>query len=171
MQPSELIESLLTALWGLVTFDIFVSPHLLVLFYYLGVLGGPLLGVMILRQLLAQHRRTEGPQFKPSEGLPNAWAQSLNDIKMLGLLAIVVFELLWRVMFELVMANFQMRDYLSIDPTMNNLRQKKPAGVARERNGFSLLSEPRPWGWTTYLYRVSSGAPVPAVRFKTDTQE
>jgi hypothetical protein len=100
MQPSDLIESLSTALWGLATFDIVVSPHLLILFYYLGALGGPLLGVMILRQLLAQHRRTKGPQFKLSEGLPNAWAQSLNDLKMLGLLAMVVFELLWRVIWS-----------------------------------------------------------------------
>ena len=115
MQPSELIESSITTLWGLATFEVFVSPYLLVFLYYLGALGGPVAGLVALRRLLARHReRIEAARSMASEEFPSGWAQSVTRIKLLGLLAIIGFELLWRVLFELVLAYFQMRDYLSI---------------------------------------------------------
>ncbi len=114
MQPSELLESLLTSLAGLATFDIFISPYLLILFYYLGALGGPFLIVMVLRQLRSQRSSIGMAQPESSAWHAAAWARSVNGIRLLGLLAIIGFELLWRIMFEFVLAYFQMRDYLSI---------------------------------------------------------
>lgn len=100
-------------LWGLATFEIFVASSLLILFYYLGTVAGPLVAVFVVRRLLAQREHLELPQFEPGDRLLQSWARTRLGLTVLAVLAMVFFELLWRVLFEAVLAYFQMRDYLS----------------------------------------------------------
>lgn len=69
-----------------------------------------MVGFLILRRLIAERRRIELQRLDESEEISSAWARSVNGIRVLGLLAFALFEAFWRVMFEFVLAYFQMRD-------------------------------------------------------------
>ncbi len=111
MQPSELLESVWSGIWGLASFRVFVAPSVLLLFYYLGAVVAPVVAAMIVRRLLAHARRTASEKDRNVQSW-SAWPRSALGMKVAAVLSLVVFELCWRVMFEVLLAYFQMRDLL-----------------------------------------------------------
>jgi hypothetical protein len=105
-------ESLAATVWGLVTFETFVSPTLLIWFYYLGAVGGPIVGLLVMRQLIAVARRVDIPRSDATEELRKAWLKTAMGIRLMALLSLLFFELFWRMLFEFLLAYFQMRDAL-----------------------------------------------------------
>lgn len=105
-------DSLASTLWGLATFEVFISPTLLIGFYYLGAVGGPLMGLIIMRQLIAAARRTDLPRVDVGEKVREAWTKGAMGMRAMAVLAFVFFELFWRMLFEFLLAYLQMRDAL-----------------------------------------------------------
>jgi hypothetical protein len=103
------MESLLDFL----RFRTFISPHALIVFYYLGALGMPVASWLFLVWL----RR----RYKPL-GLANDTARQTSAVviplhyrvvaTLLFLFSLLFMELMWRMIFEYLIAFLQMRDAL-----------------------------------------------------------
>ena len=96
--------------WGVLTFRILVTPSVLLLVYYLGALGMPLLVMQLLR--LARQR---APQLFEAIGALSEAGLPREERWKVVLAFWVVFllmELAWRMMFEFMLAYFQMREAL-----------------------------------------------------------
>jgi len=65
-----------------------------------------------MRQLIAVARRVDIPRSDATEAVREAWLKTATGIRLMALLAFVFFELLWRMLFEFLLAYFQMRDAL-----------------------------------------------------------
>lgn len=111
MTPQELLTTVWSGIVDILQFRVFVSPSVLLVTYYLGAALIPVL-------LFIAFRRLSGAIDKHLV----SW-QALTDLILfvtdrplrLALFAVVMFlgaELLWRMMFEFILAYFQMRDAL-----------------------------------------------------------
>lgn len=112
--PEVPSDSFATWLWELATFRRFVSPSLLVVFYYLGALLAPIIGLFILRQLTRRADQIEVPGEIMGRDVRPLWSRSVTAMRVMAVLAFVFFELFWRMMFEFLLAYFQMRDALLV---------------------------------------------------------
>ncbi len=93
-------------LWGILSFRDFVTPSLLFIAYYAGALGIPLLVLLLVR-----FARQRAPQLFAVAGQVAEAGDALVARWKLALFFAVIFlcmELAWRVMFEFVIAYFQM---------------------------------------------------------------
>jgi hypothetical protein len=86
-------------------FELFVSPSILVIVYWFGAVGIPLLAVLFVRRLL---RRLTLPDIS---GL-HEWQRNRMLIIIIAIMMFLFAELMWRMMIETVLAWFQMRDAL-----------------------------------------------------------
>lgn len=113
MEPSQLIETATRSFWDVLSFQTFLSPPLLILIYYLGAVGIPLLAWKIASS--ARNRLAEIPS--PGVQLPKRpaahWLPSKARVLAYAFAAFLAMELFWRLMFEFMLAYFQMRDYLA----------------------------------------------------------
>ena len=129
MDVPALVNSLLSGLWDYLSFRKFITPALLVWLYYAGTIGIVILVIYALER--TRQRVTAGldalaAQLDPQDqgyaaelgelvqALP-LWERLLRTrLRMLlvALLAIVLFELCWRMLFEFLLAYFQMHDAL-----------------------------------------------------------
>ena len=99
------------------SFKTFITPGVLLFCYYLGALGGPLGGGLFVVWLRPKYRNLRASGYSPQGEEPSLllrWTAGGN-----GLLALVVFllmllcmEIMWRMMFEFMLAYFQMREAL-----------------------------------------------------------
>lgn len=101
-------------MWDFLTFKRFITGDLLVLFYYIGAVFIPIL-LWTLRKYLAR----KFSLFKSLQSIQQQVYASLSTkdrlIYIVLLLALVLsMEIIWRMMFEAMIAYFQMRDYLQI---------------------------------------------------------
>ena len=112
MSATSASDSLASTVWGLITFETFVSPTLLIGFYYLGAVGGPIVGLFVTRQLIAVARRVDVPSSDAVEAAREVWIKTRAGIGLMAVFAFVFFELFWRMLFEFLIAYFQMRDAL-----------------------------------------------------------
>ncbi len=83
------------------TFETFISVPLLIAVYYLGVFFLPIMIFVWRRELLVYFRAA---QEQTDMGRVKLWS--------FAALFLVLFQLLWRMMFETIIGYFQMRDYL-----------------------------------------------------------
>jgi hypothetical protein len=140
MTPPEETRSVLDLITGFLGFRYLVTPGLLVLTYYAGALGLPLVAWYATRRLKARLERLSAPvRDNPgmaalreaarrlpgageaaahlAHGLPkrlDTWLRRLNPrwLPLYGIVLFFVLEVLWRVLFEFVIAYFQIRDAL-----------------------------------------------------------
>lgn len=99
--PSDLGHSLL----AFARFEIFITPSILIIVYWLGAVGMPLLAVILMRKL---RRKLTLPDVSE---LP-AWQRSRTPVIAFGIAMFVFSELMWRMAIETVLAYFQMSDAL-----------------------------------------------------------
>jgi len=94
------------------SFKTFISPGILVFCYYLGALGAPL----TMLAIVFWARRKAGQQGYAPENfsLWTRWATPQNPLKVLLIFRVlfICMEIVWRKMFEFMLAYFQMRDAL-----------------------------------------------------------
>jgi hypothetical protein len=86
-------------MWDFLTFQSFITPKVLTLFYYIGAVLMPLLGWSMMRWL--KHRYF--PDFIPPKRF---------YLYLIALLCFLCMELFWRMMFEFLIAYFDMHDAL-----------------------------------------------------------
>ncbi|PHQ96555.1 MAG: hypothetical protein COB39_11905 [Marinosulfonomonas sp.] len=100
-------------MYDFLRFEIFIAPSVLLFCYYLGAVGIPLAAVLLVRKLFATYpalggaAKTAGAQIKAS-------ASRKNRLRIyLAMAAVFVcMEIVWRMMFEAMIAYFQMREAL-----------------------------------------------------------
>jgi hypothetical protein len=98
------------------SFKSFISPSVLIVCYYLGALGVPL---AMLGTLIWARREARKQDFAPENlSLWTRWATHQNQLKVLVLFIgiFICMEIGWRMMFEFMLAYFQMRDALVHQP-------------------------------------------------------
>lgn len=115
MEPSQLIEATTRAVWDLLAFRVFVSPSLLILIYYLGAIGIPLLAWKLARPVKSRIADipVAGVELPDKHRTGKEWLPSRAKTLAYAFAAFLVMELGWRVLFEFMLAYFQMRDYLA----------------------------------------------------------
>jgi len=94
------------------TFKSFITGELLILFYYIGAVAVPIL-LWMLRNYLAR----KFSLFQKLQSMQKQFYTTLsNKDRMIYVLIIfclfLSMEIMWRMMFETMIAYFQMRDYL-----------------------------------------------------------
>ena len=113
MEPSQLIEASSRLAWDVLTFRTFISPPVLIFIYYLGAVGIPLLVWRIARPVKRRLSDINLPEVElPGAPVTHSLPPSTRVIAY-SLAAFVLMELLWRLMFEFLLAYFQMHDYLA----------------------------------------------------------
>jgi hypothetical protein len=107
------MSSLAQTLWDFLSFQTFVSPYALIVFYYLGALVMPLAtwGLMVWARRRAQVLG-DAYEFARGLALDRLSPRQRALVIALALGAFVFMELLWRMMFEFLIAYLQMRDAL-----------------------------------------------------------
>ncbi len=115
MEPSHLIETASRALWDLLSFETFLSPALLILIYYLGAVGIPLLAWKLARPVKSRIADipVAGVELPDKHRPGKEWLPSRARTLAYAFAAFLVMEVGWRVLFEFMLAYFQMRDYLA----------------------------------------------------------
>ncbi len=111
----------LACLRDVLSFREIIAPHVLIAFYYLGAIGIPVVVVDFWRKatryLRGQARVIEPVREQAErwlENLPARWSfiRSRAFLVSAALTLFVLAELFWRIMFEFLIAYFQMRDAL-----------------------------------------------------------
>lgn len=96
--------------WDILSFQVYVTPGLLILVYYLGAIGIPLL---VLRYTLRARDRIAALADAHREHLPDLPSPRLPGSGrrpwLYALLFFVLLELCWRMMIEFLLAYFDIR--------------------------------------------------------------
>jgi len=87
-------------MWEFLTFKTFITPYVLIVFYYLGVIFLPLLSWVYRKKIAI---------------LYNAY-QSKNRLSVVLVLItfFLMMQLIWRMMFETIIGYFDMHNYLQM---------------------------------------------------------
>ena len=101
-------------MWDFLTFRTFVSPDILILFYYIGAVIFPII-IWKARAYLVQ----KVPLLQTAQNRSKTLFNALNtqDKTIVIITFIIMFlgmELVWRMMFETVIGYFNMHEYLQI---------------------------------------------------------
>jgi hypothetical protein len=95
-----------------IRFRIFVTPYFLVAVYYLGALGVPFFAWYIAFRL-----KKKEPEWLAAASR-SAWSVKVMPYKArivtIGLVLFLLMELFWRMMFEAMLAYFQIREAMMI---------------------------------------------------------
>lgn len=106
MQPSELFANLKVLLWQFLNFQVFITPSVLITCYYFGALIVPFLLFYFLRKTKAIiHLIDLSGTIKTST---NSIAKKLK-LTALFLVSFIMFQLVWRMLFEFLLAYYQIR--------------------------------------------------------------
>lgn len=82
-------------MWDILSFKTFISPNVLVLFYYTGAVGIPIVLWYFQTYLLKK------PRIKS------------NALMWVGFIVMIIFaELFWRMIFEMLIGYFDIHNYL-----------------------------------------------------------
>lgn len=103
-------------LLDVLSFKTFITPSILIVCYYLGALGVPL---FMIGMFIRGRREAVNQGFAPENyNLWQRWATQQNQLIVLVLFVgmFICMEIGWRMMFEFMLAYFQMRDALVHQP-------------------------------------------------------
>ena len=99
--------------WDFVSFRVLISPAVLVVFYYMGALVVPLLIFVFARgSARAAKRMLDGQTVAQLQDAVRISRKSGVRLLLLSLLAFLMLELFWRMLFEFLIAYFQMHNAL-----------------------------------------------------------
>jgi len=99
-------------MWDFLTFKTFITGELLILFYYIGAVVVPIL-LWMLRNYLAR----KFSLFQKLQSMQKQFYTTLSNkdrliYVLINLCIFLSMEIFWRMMFETMIAYFQMHDYL-----------------------------------------------------------
>ena len=86
-------------------FEKFISIEMLIIFYYIGALVFPLLLFIYRSYFFKRYPFLENLMYL-------AIKSSASRMKIFFLLCIILCEIIWRMMFEVMIGYFQIHDYL-----------------------------------------------------------
>lgn len=99
-------------MWNFLNFNTFITQNILIIFYYMGAFIAPL-AIFILRKYLSENimlvRKTDDILKK----IYNSFSTKQKIFYYLLLIFIFIFfELFWRMIFEFMIAYFDIHEYL-----------------------------------------------------------
>ncbi len=96
-------------MYDFLSFETFIAPAVLLVCYYLGAVGIPLVAVLLVRKLAALFPAIGGAADQAKAAIPRKyrWRIYLAMVVMF-----LCMEIVWRMMFEAMIGYFQMRDAL-----------------------------------------------------------
>lgn len=111
------VPGLFDGLIGVLTFQVFVTPAVLIVVYYLGALLGPLAVWRLWRKVgrnPAGSSAESGTESEASSAEPLRVPPYLSGWRLwpTGLVALLLLELAWRMLFEFLIVFFDMHDAL-----------------------------------------------------------
>lgn len=113
MDHHSLLLSLLGAVGDFFAFRTFIAPGVIYITYYLGAVSVPVLAWLVARQSrtrLLEELRIQAPDtWSETNGLGwRGWAR----VTSAALATFVILEIAWRILFEFLLAYFQIREAL-----------------------------------------------------------
>ena len=99
--------------WDVLTFQVYISPDLLILVYYTGALGIPLLVWKVTGKAKARLASLDLPEVELQQNNVYPWIPTRGKLVIFSVAGLVMMEVFWRVFFEFMLAYFQIRDYLA----------------------------------------------------------
>ncbi|MBT3204794.1 MAG: DUF4282 domain-containing protein [Gammaproteobacteria bacterium] len=113
------------SIYDFLDFRLFISPVILFIFYYLGAFFMPFAGWLIARRVKLKYWTVSETIEAGKEALQQVNSAEQNDsipqefhsngkvrFTVLAVSVFILLEIMWRMMFEILMAYFQMRDAL-----------------------------------------------------------
>ena len=104
------------SLSNFLTFKTFITPNILIGMYYFGVVLVPIFSWLLVRWLTNKFELLKSVQQLAKQSLTERFKQLSFQNQLLiiglGLSVFLIMQLVWRMMFEAMLAYFQMRDYL-----------------------------------------------------------
>lgn len=95
------------------SFRLFISPYALVVFYYMGAVLMPVAAWLFLKRLSKRHGALQRALETGSQALVSVTDKRQRVVLVLLFLGVfLMMEVLWRMMFEFLLAFLQMRDAL-----------------------------------------------------------
>jgi len=94
------------------TFKTFISADVLIFFYYVGAVVIPLLIWQSRSYLLENFKIIKQINDLAMKIFSSFSTKEQSSMKLLVLLMFIFMEIVWRMMFEAMIAYFNMRDYL-----------------------------------------------------------
>lgn len=101
--------------WDFISFRLLITPSLLVLMYYLGAVVLPVLLVVFSRGYYQKARESVSLMIERSENqqeIESAVSRYRGKVIVLALVGFVLAEIAWRMMFEFLVAYFQIHNAL-----------------------------------------------------------
>lgn len=93
-------------------FKSFISINVLIVFYYIGAVLIPILIWQSRAHLLERFEIIKQMSIYMSKAFSSLCAKEQTYVKLLILSIFIFMEIIWRMMFEVMIAYFHMRDYL-----------------------------------------------------------
>jgi len=94
-------------------FKLMISPYLLILFYYLGAIGVPIFSWIISKWIRKKYWLVSNVQDSSIEIFNKVVAKKYRfRLMVLFIMMFIFLELMWRMMFEFLIAYFQMHSAL-----------------------------------------------------------
>lgn len=109
-------------MWDFLTFDRFVTQHVLLIAYYVGAVGMPLALWMGRRYLLRKIALLAQLDLQRQALFGSLSRRNQTLVVVLLILMFLFMELAWRMMFEAMIGYFQMHDYLQIISSRGQMR-------------------------------------------------
>ena len=113
------------SIYDFLDFRLFISPVVLFIFYYLGAFLMPFAGWLIAKRVKLKYWMVKETFEAGKEALQQVNSADQNDsisqelrskgkvrFTVLAVSVFILLEIMWRMMFEILMAYFQMRDAL-----------------------------------------------------------
>ena len=108
MQSTDLIQSFMQSVLGILTFDTLISPAILMLCYYMGAVILP----VIIYRYVYRHFKNISPVTLPEVEIAAGKTSFKFSARWIFILSFIAFEIFWRIFFEFIIAYFQIRDAL-----------------------------------------------------------
>ncbi len=94
-------------------FRLFISPYVLIIFYYLGALGVPVASWLLVLWLARRHALFGAALDKGRQTVFAVTSRKNRGLMIMVFVLLFAFmEIIWRMMFEFLLAYLQIRDVL-----------------------------------------------------------
>ena len=102
-------------LWDVVSFRVLISPAVLLVMYYVGAIIVPVLIIWFMRSSWRQAKNLLGDErLRQVRTTVSLDRKSRSGLLLGSVLMFLVLELFWRMMFEFLIAYFQMHNALMV---------------------------------------------------------
>ena len=101
-------------MWDFLTFRTFITPDILIFFYYVGAVVIPIVMLQSRKYLVEKV-----PLFQTAKNMSQTFLNTLNTkektvVIISFIIMFLVMEMMWRMVFEAMIGYFHMHEYLQV---------------------------------------------------------